>query len=122
MWPLSVAGAESARYFFTACDVSPGHVGNWLFSIARNNVVFGGLNKHWCKNWTKDLKILHKKLQHYFYNHAQTSLLSLFSTVVDQQLGATQEHNLEPLPQTMWGLSQHLTNTQVMSYDAAVSI
>ena len=53
MCPLSVAGDASGKYFWTDDIVSPGHVANWLLSIALSSVRFGGLNRHWCKNFTK---------------------------------------------------------------------
>ena len=42
MCPLSVAGNESGRYFWTASVVRPGHVANGLFFIALRSVDFGG--------------------------------------------------------------------------------
>ena len=47
MCPLSVAGHESGRYFWTASAVRPGHVANWLFFIALRSVDLGGQNRHW---------------------------------------------------------------------------
>ena len=44
MWPLSVFGAESERYFWPARAVKPGHVENCLLLIAFTSVCFGGLN------------------------------------------------------------------------------
>ena len=47
MCPLSVAGAESGRYFWTARDVNPGHVEKRLLFIAFRSVCLGGLNAAW---------------------------------------------------------------------------
>ena len=47
MCPLSVAGHESGRYFWTASDVRPGNVANWLFFISLRSVDLGGQNRHW---------------------------------------------------------------------------
>ena len=44
MWPLSVAGAESGRYFWTVRDVNPGHVENCLLLMAFIRISFGRLN------------------------------------------------------------------------------
>jgi hypothetical protein len=54
MCPLSVAGALSGRYCWTALAVSPGHVVNWLFVIALRSVRFGGLKRHWCRYFIND--------------------------------------------------------------------
>ena len=48
MWPLSVSGDDYGRLFCTDAYVIPGHVANCLFSIAFTNVLFVGLNIHWC--------------------------------------------------------------------------
>jgi hypothetical protein len=52
--PLSVAGELSGRYCWTAFAVSPGQVVNWLFCMAFMRVLFGGLNKHWCRYFISD--------------------------------------------------------------------
>ena len=44
IWTLSVASAESGRYFWTARAVKPGHVENCLLLIAFSSVCFGRLN------------------------------------------------------------------------------
>ena len=49
MWPLSVAGAESGRYFWTDRAVKPGHVENCLVLISFSSVCFGGMNASWCR-------------------------------------------------------------------------
>ena len=38
VWPLSVAGTESGRYFWTARSMNPGHVENCLLLIAFSTV------------------------------------------------------------------------------------
>ena len=50
MWTLSVAGADSGRYFWTARDVNPVHVDNCLLSMALRRVHFGGLNATWWRH------------------------------------------------------------------------
>ena len=47
MSPLSVAGAESWRYFWTARTVKPGHVENCLLLISFSSFCLGGLNAAW---------------------------------------------------------------------------
>ena len=47
MCPISVAGHETGRYFWTASAVRPGHVANWLFFIALRSFYLGGQNRHW---------------------------------------------------------------------------
>ena len=42
MCPLSVAGHDSGRYFYTASAVRTGHFANWLFLIALIMVDFVG--------------------------------------------------------------------------------
>ena len=46
MCPLSVSGAESGRYFWTARSVNPGHVEKQLL-MDFSRVCFGGLNAAW---------------------------------------------------------------------------
>ena len=41
---MSVDGAESGRYFWTAHTVRTGHVANFLFFISFRSVCLGGLN------------------------------------------------------------------------------
>jgi hypothetical protein len=53
--PLSVAEDVSGRYFLIAVEVRPGQVGSWLFSTAFNRVVFGGLKRHWWRNFLRDV-------------------------------------------------------------------
>ena len=47
MWPLSVAGEESGKYVWTACDVNPSHVDNFYLLIAFIRFSFCGLNVAW---------------------------------------------------------------------------
>ena len=47
LWPLSVASAESRRYFGTACVVKPGLVEKNSLFIAFIFVCFCGLNAAW---------------------------------------------------------------------------
>ena len=68
MWPLSVAGEDSGRYFFTAFTVSPGHVTNWLLCTDFRRFALGGLNAVWCRYWTRlDFDVIAYVLCAYFY-------------------------------------------------------
>lgn len=58
MWPLSVAGENSGRYFLTATAVNPGHDADCLFSIALMRVFFGNLKRHSWRKWGIPLKSL----------------------------------------------------------------
>ena len=49
MWPLSVAGTESGRYFWIARAVNTGHVQNCVLLIDFTSVCFGGLSAAWRK-------------------------------------------------------------------------
>ena len=54
MWTLLVAGDDFGRCFYRAAAVSPSHVVNCLFSISSTNVLFVGLNRHWCRYVMRD--------------------------------------------------------------------
>ena len=47
MCPLSVAGAKSGRYFWTACAVNPGHVEYCSLLIAFRSICLCGINAAW---------------------------------------------------------------------------
>ena len=49
MLPLSVAGAESGKYCWTARAVNLGHVENCLLLMSFSRVCFGGMNAAWSR-------------------------------------------------------------------------
>ena len=49
MFPLSIAGAYSGRYFWTAHAVNPGHADNCLLLIAFTSVCLYGINAACCR-------------------------------------------------------------------------
>ena len=54
MWPFSVYGDVSGKYFRTALAVRPGHVDSCLFLITLSKVAFVGLKRAWCRYLMSD--------------------------------------------------------------------
>ena len=79
MWPLSVASAESGRYFWTDCSVNPGRIEKNLFLISFSSVFLGGLNAAW---WRYLMSAYFDVMAYAFYAVCLVWSVSIFVDVV----------------------------------------